>query len=102
MRFLSFVILLSCSLGCQSQKTAMEVSCNAPTECTECQTAAPDIRAVLMAKHVEKQLWNRQAIKLMESLAMISPKERSQTLLAEAKKAGLEKSLLATQLPKEP
>ena len=80
----------------------MEVICNAPTECTECKTAAPDMRAVWMAKHVEKQLWNRQAIKLMESLAMTSPKERSQILLAEAKKAGLKKCLLATQLLKEP
>ena len=102
MRFLSCFVLLTCSLGCQSQKTAMEIICNAPTECTECKTAAPDMRAMLMAKHVEKQLWNRQAIKLMESLAMASPKERNQILLAEAKKAGLEKCTLATQLPKVP
>ena len=91
-RFPSLVLLLCAGLGaagCQSKKAALEVVCQAPVACTECQSADPSMRAVLMAQHIEANLSNGEVKTMFEALANASAEGRAEILRAELDAEGI-------------
>jgi len=81
---------LALALGaCQSYEKGVEVICQGPNSCAECANVDPSMRMALMAKSIEDDLSNGQAIELFGTMGAISPAERIVKLEAEAKAAGL-------------
>lgn len=90
-RFSTLLVLLCAALGagCQSKKAALEVVCQAPVACAECQSADPSMRAVLMAQHIEANLSNGEVKTMFEALANASPEGRAEIMRAELDAEGI-------------
>lgn len=88
------VVALS-SAGCQSEKAAMELVCNAPNDCAECEQGDPAMRAVRLAQHIDRKLSNAKVRKLFRSLANVDPAHKVRMLKARAQALGLSSCPLA-------
>ena len=85
-------------VGCQSHSAAMQVICEAPTQCVNCRKVSPDMRLMATAQYIEKHVSNREAQKMMESLAVLSPSDKAQLVQKNAKKAGIKECLFTRML----
>lgn len=91
----SLVLLLSTlllALACgpfQTYGQAMQLVCDAPIDCIECNVAAPDQRAQLLAAYISERLWNRDAIDVFSALAMVSPEDKGIILRHAAAEGGV-------------
>ena len=86
------LVLLTLLSGCgllQSYGAGLEVICDAPADCVPCMGAPPDMRAVMLAAHIDENLRNRKARALFEQMAAMSGQQRAATLREEAAASGL-------------
>ncbi len=84
------VILLALSfIACQSREAGLKVVCDAPVDCAECMSAAPEMRSMMLAQHITEKLSNAEVQALMERMATMSPEERYTLLEDEVRAAGL-------------
>lgn len=93
------------ALGClgffQSYAAGIQVICDAPEACTECADAAPEMKMMFLAKHIESQLWNADAIALFGALASAAPDQKIAILRHEAHENGVDRCLLADLMESE-
>ena len=76
-RFLFGVVLVSIASGCQSEKEALQVVCDAPVKCTSCMTPHPDQRVVALVRYIEDNISNSGTKKFFASLGNMEGKERA-------------------------
>ncbi|MEZ4321543.1 MAG: hypothetical protein R3F61_28985 [Myxococcota bacterium] len=87
--------LLGCMGWFQSKSAGIQVICDAPIDCETCMRAPPDMRLQMLAGHIEANLYQADAIALMEAMAMASPDDRTAMLRKEATANGIQKCVLA-------
>ena len=85
-------------VGCQSHSAAMQLICEAPKQCTDCLKVSPDMRLMATAQYIEKYVSNREAQRMMESLANLSPKDKALLVQKSANKAGIKECLFTAML----
>jgi len=85
--------------GCQSYQDGLAAICDAPRTCGEpCATAAPEMKLMMTAKHIDDVVSNGEAEKLFEALAAASPEQKVIMLKQEAQRAGLPGCALADMI----
>lgn len=67
----------------------MRVLCNAPLDCSECAEAEVAMRPMVLAKHVEARLKNREVIALVLAAAEADSATHDKMLRDAAREAGL-------------
>ena len=78
-------------LGCQSKRAAIQIICNAPTQCTQClQAKDPAERQTLLVDHIRKNLRNREVIEQFDKIANPQSAPSTSSLADYIKSAGVE------------
>ena len=86
------VSLLLLSLACgpfQTYGQAMQIICDAPMECTECNKADPAERVSMLAQYISERVYNREAIRVFSALAMAGPEDKARLLRSAAAEGGV-------------
>ena len=82
----------------QSYGAGLSVICDAPDTAPELAQAPPEQKSVVLAKYIEENLYNKEAIELFTTLGAASEESKFKMLRKAAKKAGLQQCKLADQL----
>lgn len=88
--FTAFIASSALVSACQSEEDGMRALCDAPRTCEECGNAAPEIRASVLARHVDDVVTNSEVSELFDSLAERSPEERVRIVRERASNAGID------------
>jgi hypothetical protein len=89
LRTIALVSSLLSLTACQSHHAAIELICNAPTQCAECNVADPSARAMHLAEYISNHLTNSEAVAMVSSMANMEPSSRAQVLRSEAAREGI-------------
>ncbi len=94
------VALLSLLLlaGCQSERAAMKVMCDAPSSCTECVKMQPAMQQQAFARHISERVSNVEMRAMFEALAIMPAAERVELLRETARDKGLSRCAYAEHL----
>jgi hypothetical protein len=88
--------------ACQSHRTAMEIICNAPSDCLDCSAADPATRVSHLATYISTHVTNPEAVDMFSSMAAMDPAERGPILRAAAAREGLTSCPWADELSAHP
>lgn len=98
---LALSLPLGFTLACgalQSYSAGLQVICDAPNTCADCMTTTAENRQILLAKHIEDQLWNSSATELLTALASADPQMKIEMLRQEAQANGIQTCAFADML----
>jgi hypothetical protein len=85
-------------VACQSHATAMEIVCNAPIACDDCNAADPAMRAANIARYLSDHVTNAEAVQMFSALATMEPEDRMRIVRAEAAREGITSCPLADDI----
>ena len=102
-RLLFGLSLVGIASGCQSEKDALQVVCDAPVKCTPCMTSHPDQRVVALVRYIEDNISNSSTKKFFESLGNMEGKERAMVFEKRIQEHGITSCPFLNEIkPEEP
>jgi hypothetical protein len=99
------ILALSLALtACQSQHRAYTIVCNAPIDCTDCNSGSAAERQEKVSVYISERLRNREVKELFERIATADPATSQKSLEQAILAAGVEscpftESSVTTELP---
>ena len=77
------------TVGCQNYERGIQLICEAPLHCSECNTLPPAERITALGEYADKHLRNEDAKKAMATVRQTEPAKRAEALRALAELAGV-------------
>lgn len=97
-RVIFLALALAGLTACQSHHAAMEIICNASTECAPCRAADAPSRATFLAQYISDRVTNSEAVQMFSSFPTLDPAQRAPILRREAAREGISPCPMAEEM----